>query len=577
MKTSTFRRIMRFMKGSYASYIIGIIGISLMGFLFQTVIAFLFLNLFDTIADGTFEDVLNNIMSYMIYMVVIILIIPIFVYLANSAAVKTTGNIRKLTFQKLTKLPLSYYKKKHSANITSIVTNDIAETEKAYSEHLIHFLSSIIMGIGTLIVMFILSWQLALIPIFAGVITIIVNAIFSKRLRKVSKEVQEELAIVNTRLSNILAGINVIRIFNIQKLILNKFIKQNEKVLSKSNERVRKLALVNALNDLAFTIGFAGIVLVGSLLVLEGLITIGIIIAVVQLQNGVSELVRMLGTFIANLQTALASGERIFQMIDEEEEPKQYQDLSQVKTFDNLVVFKDVSFAYEDNQPVLNNLSLNIKKNQTVALVGPSGGGKSTVFKLLLQYYKINEGFVFIHNEQDEYSIQNLRAQLSYVPQDAYLFNASIKENIAYGKVDASDDEIVNAAKQANAHDFIMHLENGYDTLVGEQGAKLSGGQRQRIAIARAMLKDAPILLLDEATSALDNESERLIQSTLEQMMNSKTSLVIAHRLSTIEHADVILVISDGKVKEQGTHQSLLNIENGIYANLYQRQLRVKA
>jgi ATP-binding cassette, subfamily B, bacterial len=406
-------------------------------------------------------------------------------------------------------------------------------------------------------------------------LTIIVNGVYAKKLRRVSKEVQSQLAKVNERLSNILAGINVIRVFNIQKIILDKFRKQNKKTLYTAKERIQKLSLVNSLNDLAFTIGFAGIVLIGSILVLDGVISIGIIIAIVQLQNGVSELVRMLGTFIANLQTALASGERIFEMIDEDEEPLMYTEKSISTETDTAILFQNVSFSYQESQKVLNQLTLNIKRNQTIALVGPSGGGKSTVFKLLLQYYQADEGHIVIKTKDDLQDIQSIRERISYVPQDAYLFNASIKENIAYGKANTTEEEIIEAAKSANAHDFIVELENGYDTLVGEHGAKLSGGQRQRIAIARAIIKDAPILLLDEATSALDNESERLIQNTFENIMQDKTSLVIAHRLSTIEHADTIIVISEGEVKEVGSHQALLKDKNGIYSKLYEQQLKI--
>ncbi|MFH5882239.1 ABC transporter ATP-binding protein [Liberiplasma polymorphum] len=576
MKSSTFKRIMQCMKGAYASYIIGIIGLSISALLFQTVIAFLFLNLFDTLTTGTFDEVLSSILPFIVYMLIVVAIMPLFLYLSQSAAVKTSGNLRKKVFTKLTALPLSYFKAHHSAETISIVTNDIAETEKAYSEHLINFLARVIMGIGTLVIMFIIEWRLALIPVFAGILTILVNSVYAKRLREVSKEVQENLAVVNTKLSNLLAGVHVIRIFNIQKLILDKFFKSNDDTLNVSNKRINKLATINSLNDLVFTIGFAGIVLVGALLVLEGLTTIGVIVAIVQLQNGVSELVRYLGNFITNLQASLAAGERVFSVIDEIDEPIGYPNVSIIDENNTAISLNEVTFSYDNTQHVLKDLTLAVKKNQSVALVGPSGGGKSTVFKLLLQFYPTNEGDIKVQgNTIQNRSLKALRSQMAYVPQDAYLFNASIKDNIAYGKEHATDHEIIEAAKSAFAHEFIMQLEDGYNTIVGEQGAKLSGGQRQRIAIARAIIKGAPILLLDEATSALDNESELLVQNALEKLMKDKTSIVIAHRLSTIEHADKIFVISEGKVVEEGSHEDLIKHPEGIYTSLHLRQLKL--
>ncbi len=564
------------MKGSYIAYIFGILGLAISVLLFQTILAFLFLNLFDNLATSSFHELLDSIFNYIIYMMIVIAIMPIFLYLSQTSAVKTTGRLRKNIFVKLTRLPLGYFKKKHSAKTISIVTNDIAETEKAYSEYLINFVASVIMGVGTLVIMFFIDWRLALIPIFAGVLTVIINHVLSKGLRNVSKEVQENLAAVNMRLSNLLAGVHVIRIFNIQGLILKKFFKANSDTLEASNRRIDKLSKINALNEIVFTIGFAGIALVGSYLVLEGLATIGVIVAIIQLQNGVSELVRYLGIFISNMQTSIAAGDRVFSIIDEVEEVSAYPNVFCDKLSNIAVSLDNITFGYDNSVNVLNNLSLAIESNQNVALVGPSGGGKSTVFKLLLMFYQANEGNIKINSRSlDGLSLRELRSKIAYVPQDAYLFSTTIRENIAYGKENATEEEIVEAAKNANAHEFIMNLENGYDTIVGENGANLSGGQRQRIAIARAIIKMAPILLLDEATSALDNESELLVQNALEKLMKNKTSLVIAHRLSTIEHADKIFVISDGLIVEEGTHQSLLKNEKGLYSSLYFKQLNL--
>ena len=573
MKSSTFKRIMSFMKGFRIHYLIGILGFSLLTFLFQATIAYLFLNLFDTLADGSFEELIRRIFIYLVYLLIIVAILPLFSYLTQSASVNTSGNLRKHVFRKLTRLPMGYFQNNHSATTIFTITQDVAEAERAYSEHMIHLLSRIIMGIGTLIVMFMIDWRLALIPVIGAVFTIIVNRLYANKLREVSKEVQENLASVNTRFSNLLAGINVIRIFNIQNILLDKFKKSNNKALSASNKRVNNLSKIHALNDLIYTLGFAGIALFGAFLVLEGLSTIGVIVAIVQLQNGVSDLVRYIGNFIANLQTSLAAGDRVFMLLDEVEEPVHFTGVTVSSDEDNAIAFDGVTFGYDENHTIINQMTLEIRQHQKVALVGPSGGGKSTLFKLLLQYYPPKDGTMTLQgNTDDTISIKTIRSQIAYVPQNAFLFNTTIKENISFGSANASDEEIINAAKLANAHEFITSLPDGYNTLVGEQGARLSGGQRQRIAIARAMIKDAPILLLDEATSALDNESELLIKNALDTLMKNKTSLVIAHRLSTIEDADTILVISEGKLVEQGSHADLLSIPKGLYTHLFKKQ-----
>ncbi len=317
--------------------------------------------------------------------------------------------------------------------------------------------------------------------------------------------------------------------------------------------------------------GFAIITVFGGFLVIEGIITIGVIVAVTQLQNGIQGLVQSLGRFITNLQASLAAGDRVYALFDEAKEPTTYDYTTTITDNDYALTLKDVSFKY-DQDLVINKLNLAINLHQTAALVGPSGGGKSTIFKLILQFYPLLEGAIQIDDlSDDETSLKELRKHIAYVPQNAHLFNTTVKENIRYGNLDVDEETIIQAANMANADAFIRELEYGYDTVVGENGAKLSGGQRQRIAIARAIVKDAPLLLLDEATSALDNESEKLVQNALERLMNKKTSLVIAHRLSTIEHADVIHVMSEGHIKASGNHGTLIK-EEGLYKTLYENQ-----
>ncbi len=572
MKKQTFRRIIGCMRGTRFLYVFGVLGMAGLTFLFQTQIALMFLTLFDTIMSGTFTDVLDNVLMNLIVVLFIFMMIPPFIYITQKAVVKTTGNIRRFAFSKLARLPVTYFKKHHSAEITSRLTNDITEVEKAYSNLLLNFIVNLIAGLGTSIVMFFLDWRLSVIGLFAAVLTVLVNTVYAKRLRRVSTKVQENLSTLNTKLSNIISGLQVVRVFNIQRLIMEKFNKSNTDVQDVSQERVRKQAVINAANTFIGFMSFIGITTIGAYFVLIGETTVGTIVAVTQLQNGIRELARSLGDFITNLQASLAAGDRVFELFDESEEVEYYPQ-ENLELENTSVAFKNLSFAYDDD-PVIKNMTFSLENNQTAALVGPSGGGKSTVFKLLMQFYPPQEGALLVGNKgAAKQSLKEIRNQIAYVPQDAHLFNCSVKENIAYGNLEASEEKIIEAAKAANAHDFIMSLPEEYDTQVGENGTSLSGGQRQRIAIARAILKDAPILLLDEATSALDNESEKLVQEALANMMQDKSSLVIAHRLSTIEHTDNIFVIENGEVVETGAHQVLLDQE-GLYANLYEKQLR---
>ncbi len=572
MKKQTFRRIIGCMRGTRFLYVFGVLGMAGLTFLFQTQIALMFLTLFDTIMSGTFTDVLDNVLMNLIVVLFIFMMIPPFIYITQKAVVKTTGNIRRFAFSKLARLPVTYFKKHHSAEITSRLTNDITEVEKAYSNLLLNFIVNLIAGLGTSVVMFFLDWRLSVIGLFAAVLTVLVNTVYAKRLRRVSTKVQENLSTLNTKLSNIISGLQVVRVFNIQRLIMEKFNKSNTDVQDVSQERVRKQAVINAANTFIGFMSFIGITTIGAYFVLIGETTVGTIVAVTQLQNGIRELARSLGDFITNLQASLAAGDRVFELFDESEEVEYYPQ-ENLELENTSVAFKNLSFAYDDD-PVIKNMTFSLENNQTAALVGPSGGGKSTVFKLLMQFYPPQEGALLVGNKgAAKQSLKEIRNQIAYVPQDAHLFNCSVKENIAYGNLEASEEKIIEAAKAANAHDFIMSLPEEYDTQVGENGTSLSGGQRQRIAIARAILKDAPILLLDEATSALDNESEKLVQEALANMMQDKSSLVIAHRLSTIEHTDNIFVIENGEVVETGAHQVLLDQE-GLYANLYEKQLR---
>jgi len=571
-KNSSFLRIFKFMGKSLMPYILGLLVIAIFGLLIEVFFSLTFKGMFDAIAMKEWSTMLDSIKEYAIYLAFIFVTFPLFIYIAQYSATVTTGNIRKSVFNKLKVLPLSYIKGKHSGELVSRFTNDINEVEKAYASYFIDFSSRILTGIGTLIFTFVLEWRLGVISVIIGVLSLLVNIYYAKILKNMSIKVQESLSNLNERLTDLLEGIYLIKSFNISNVILDKYNKRNTEAYQLSKDRVNQKSIVSAMNNIIGIITFGGIVGVGSYLVIKGETSVGVIVAVVQLQNGVSSLARGLGDFISELQGSLAAADRLFEVLDEEEEPESFEltgDYEADKDFG--ISFNNVGFEY-DREKVLRELTFNVPKGKVYALAGPSGGGKTTIFKLLLNLYPPKEGNIAIGGKPiSNQNIKDIRKKIAYVPQDAYLFSGTIMDNIRHGKKNATFDELVNAAKMANAHDFIVNMEDGYDTLVGEKGSKLSGGQRQRIAIARAILKDAPILLLDEATSSLDTESEKLVQEALNKLMIGRTTLVIAHRLSTIEDADEILVLKEGNIAERGRHSELLEL-NGIYEGLYAQQ-----
>ncbi len=573
---STFLRIFSFMKGHLKLYIFSVVFVGLFSLMVQLLLATLFKEMFNAIANNDLKQMIESVKFYAIFIISNFFIVPIFIYIINKIVAITTGNIRKAVFDKLEKLPLSYFKNNHSGDIVSRMTNDIAETERVYDTIFFNIVMSIITAFGALIYTFILDWRMGVATVGCGVLILFINLYYAKILRVLSKTIQERLAKLNEILTNLLDGVQIIRVFNLQKMIMNKFGKQNDEVCSSSMKRVKTQAVVSSLNTISGFLSFGGLASLGCYLAIEGYITVGVIVAVIQLQNSINNLSRMLGTFITSMQASLAASDRVFEVLDEDEEPVLYELESVNQISDDMIKMENLTFQYDDdNTKVLDNLSFNIPKGKVYALVGPSGGGKSTVFKLILNYYKPIKGDLHIDRHSiSKQKIKDIRDKIAYVPQDAYLFTGTIEDNIRHGKKDATKEEIVQAAKKANAHDFIMEMKEGYDTKVGERGTELSGGQRQRIAIARAIIKNAPILLLDEATSSLDTESEHLVQEALNQLMKNKTTLIVAHRLQTIQNADQILVLKDGHIVEQGSHDTLLS-QDSVYKNLYNKQFKL--
>ena len=397
--------------------------------------------------------------------------------------------------------------------------------------------------------------------------------VLSKPLRGMAVRIQKLFASCTESLTDILAGLDVIKMFSGARIMVKRYSDVNADAAVHTRKRFRRMSDVQAVE---WAFGFLCnivILLVGVFMSFAGLVDFGTVVAILSLQGMVSFFLSNIGSAWGCLIDSFVLADRVFEILDQPICPEHYGDnaIEEGSAFsvnDCGIVMRDAVFSYDGQEKILDGVDITVDRGKTAALVGESGGGKSTIVKLLLGFYQLNSGAICVLGKPlSGLTPDELRKNIAYVPQDAWLFTTSIKENIRYGRLDASDEEIIEAARRAYAHEFIMAFPNGYDTLVGERGESLSGGQRQRIAIARAFIRNAPILLLDEATSALDSESEQLVQKGLEALMGGRTTLVVAHRLSTIEKADMIYVIGGGKVCEQGRHAELLE-QGGVYKRL---------
>lgn len=553
-------------------YILGLILIGLVSATLNILFGIALMSFVNSAQFGDMDMLYSSIAYMAIGMASLAVLMPLGYWLVDTAVVHSTANLRRRVFGRALRLTASWLEKRHSGDLTSRATNDIQAAEQAYSTNIINVLEVLFGGIGCLTAMLVVDWKLAVALVAIGWIRVGVNALIAKPLGRAADTVQKSLSTVTERVSDAANGGHVIRMFNYQAPIREKFHEQNELVVTQGMARVRYAAISNWFNTLSGWMSFVGLITAGGWLILNGWYDLGTIMLFVQLQNGLNNLFGALGHFITQLQSSLAGGRRVMEIIDQAPEAERIV-LPATSAVNAAVALENVSFAYsEDEGAVLDAVSITVAEGETVALVGPSGGGKSTLFKLLLGYYLPNQGsIVLLGKGMDHYTLTDLRKHIAYVPQIPYLFSGTIAENIGFGRPGASQEEIEEAAKAAYAHEFIVQFPDGYHTKVGERGSHLSGGQRQRIAIARAILRDAPILLLDEATSSLDNESEEKVQLALSQLMKNRTTLVIAHRLSTVKDADRIVVIAQGRVEEQGNHDELLE-SGGIYRRLHDMQ-----
>lgn len=490
--------------------------------------------------------------------------------IATKLRVDLVKNIRTDIFRNVTLQHIGFFNSERKGDLISRFTNDVGEVENSVMNSLKAVLKEPITIVVYFSILFTISFQLTLFTLLVLPLTGGVLAEIIRRLKKQAKNSQESLGRIVNILDETFAGMRVVKAFNARNFILQKFEEESSYYKKVNKSMSYKNELASPISEILGVAIVAAIIFFGGKLVLSNqssltpesfLVFLGIFAQIIQPAKNFSN-------GITSLQKGTASAKRIFDIIDLEPQVKNKTNAKSLNGFSDCIEFKNVWFSYDTDKTILKNINLKIEKGKTIALIGPSGGGKSTLADLVPRFYDPTQGEVCIDGISiADYDLESMRQHLGIVTQESILFNDTIFNNIAFGKPNVSEEEVMQAAKIANAHDFIMQTENGYETKIGERGSKLSGGQRQRLSIARAVLKNPPILILDEATSALDSESEKLVQEALFNLMKNRTSIVIAHRLSTIQHADEIVVIQDGTIAERGTHEEL-NQKNGIYKKL---------
>lgn len=495
-------------------------------------------------------------------------------YIIASVGENLTLSLRKDISEKINKLPLSYFDSHKTGEIMSRVTNDLEKVSLVMQVGFMQFITSCLTIIFTIIAMFVLNPKLTLLVlVFIGISAIATNFV-SKLSQRYYSENFAAMGALSGKIEEVYSGNRIIKVFNKQEDTIEEVSKLNKNQFEANRKAQFVDFAIYPITRLLNQLGFVATAIVGGIMTLNGHISLGGIQAFLQYINQVSEPVTQASYVIMSLQSAIAGAERVFEFLDEEEEIK--DNLSSKLTISKgEVKFKNVKFGYMPEKTLIKNLNLEVKPNEMVAIVGPTGGGKSTLINLIMRFYELNEGLISIDGVNiTEISRSELRRKIGMVLQDTWLFEGTIAENIAYGKMDATREEIIAAAKAACCDHFICTLPEGYDTVISSESSTISQGQMQLLTIARAMLTNPTIMILDEATSSVDTRTEVEIQKALTRLMKDKTSFIIAHRLSTIQNADMILVVRDGDIVERGNHQSLLE-QNGFYASLYYSQFEM--
>lgn len=493
-------------------------------------------------------------------------------YIISGVAQKVSYNFRKEIDEKINRMPLKYFDKTTHGEVLSRITNDVDTVSQTLNQSMSQIITSVITIIGVLIMMLSISWQMTLVALLILPVSMILIMAVVKRSQKYFKSQQEYLGHVNGQVEEIYSGHNIVKAFNKEEEEVKKFKKVNDTLYHSAWKSQFLSGMMMPIMTFIGNIGYVAVSILGGWLAVKRTIAVGDILAFVQYVRSFTQPIAQVAQIANVLQSTAAAAERVFEFLEEEEEVPEAENPVKLQTVQGEVTFQDVQFGYNPDKIIINNFSSNIKPGQKVAIVGPTGAGKTTIVKLLMRFYDINSGVICIdgHDIKD-FTREDLRNMFGMVLQDTWLFNGSIMENIRYGRLDATDEEVIEAAKAAHVHNFVKTLPNKYQMELNEEASNVSQGQKQLLTIARALIADPKILILDEATSSIDTRTEVLIQKAMENLMEGRTSFIIAHRLSTIRDADLILVMKDGDIVEQGNHEELLKAD-GFYASLYNSQ-----
>ncbi|CAH2464265.1 MULTISPECIES: ABC transporter ATP-binding protein [Bacillus cereus group] len=493
-------------------------------------------------------------------------------YIISGVAQKVSYNFRKEIDEKINRMPLNYFDKTTHGEVLSRITNDIDTVSQTLNQSMSQIITSVITIIGVLIMMLSISWQMTLVALLILPVSMILIMAVVKRSQKYFKSQQEYLGHVNGQVEEIYSGHNIVKAFNKEEEEVKKFEKVNDTLYHSAWKSQFLSGMMMPIMTFIGNIGYVAVSILGGWLAVKRTIAVGDILAFVQYVRSFTQPIAQVAQIANVLQSTAAAAERVFEFLEEEEEVPEAENPVKLQKVQGEVTFQDVQFGYNPDKIIINNFSSNIKPGQKVAIVGPTGAGKTTIVKLLMRFYDINSGAICIdgHDIKD-FTREDLRNMFGMVLQDTWLFNGSIMENIRYGRLDATDEEVIEAAKAAHVHSFVKTLPNKYQMELNEEASNVSQGQKQLLTIARALIADPKILILDEATSSIDTRTEVLIQKAMENLMEGRTSFIIAHRLSTIRDADLILVMKDGDIVEQGNHEELLKAD-GFYASLYNSQ-----
>ena len=490
----------------------------------------------------------------------------------TGVAQKLTYKMRNELIEKINKLPMKYFDKRTNGEVLSIISNDIDTLSQNLNQCITQIITSICTLIGILIMMLSISWQMTIASlIILPVAALLVKKIVSKS-QKYFKNQQDYLGHVNGQVEEIYGGHIIVKAFNSEKTVISEFEKANQELYRSGWKSQFLSGLIHPVMNFISNVGYVAVAILGGYFAAQGKITVGNIQSFIQYNKQFTQPINQIAQVSGMLQAMVAASERVFEFLEEPEEIKNIENPKSTEYIKGNVQFEHVNFGYDADKVIINDFNANIQNGQKIAIVGPTGAGKTTIVKLLMRFYDVNSGAILLDGSNiKEFDRGELRRVFGMVLQDTWLFGGTVKENIKYGKEDATDTEVIEAAKAAHVHHFIKTLPKGYDALIDEESSNISAGQKQLLTIARVILTNPKILILDEATSSIDTRTEQQIQTAMDNLMKGRTSFIIAHRLSTIKNADLILVMEHGDIVEQGTHSELLE-KNGAYARLYNSQ-----